>query len=102
MGADRRMKGHPSKSALPSHHKIQQTGSSLHHDQSDGILTLCDGDTMRKEGNSLIARQVELENMKVRQFKAKQQVSNKNLSLRQEQKMNVMLDKIHRENFEVE
>ena len=31
-----------------------------------GILKLCVGDTIRKQANSLISRQVELENMKVR------------------------------------
>jgi hypothetical protein len=34
--------------------------------------------------------------------KAKQDVSDKNISLRQEQKMNVMMDKIHKEHFDVE
>ena len=40
--------------------------------------------------------------MKARQFKAKQQVNDKNVALRQEQKMNEFLDKIHREHFEIE
>ena len=71
--------------------------------QSDsGILRLCDGDTVRKQGGALIARQVELENMKARQVKAKQEVSDKNINLRQEKKMNEMLEKIHKEHFDVE
>ena len=81
---------------------MSMAGELLHSSDSNGILKLCDGDTIRKQGNSLIARQVELENMKARQFQAKQKVSEKNLHLRQEQKMNLMMDKIHREHFEVE
>ena len=42
-----------------------QSGANL---DTGGILKLCDGDDLRKKGNSLIARQVELENMKERQF----------------------------------
>ena len=56
----------------------------------------------RRQGTSLIARQIELENAKVRQFKAKEKVNEKNLTLRQEQKMNSYLDKIHKEHFQVE
>ena len=40
--------------------------------------------------------------MKVRQFKAKEKVNEKNLELRQDQKMNYYLDKIHREHFQYE
>ena len=70
--------------------------------ESNGIIELCDGDVRRNQGSSLIARQIELENMKARQFKAKEKVNEKNLSLRQEQKTNQYLDKIHREHFQVE
>ena len=40
--------------------------------------------------------------MKVRQLKAKQQVNEKNVELRQDAKMREMLDKIHKEHYEVE
>jgi len=35
---------------------------------SNGLLELCEGDIRRKQGSTLIARQIELENMKIRQF----------------------------------
>ena len=70
--------------------------------ESNRVIGLCDGDSMRKQGNSLLARQVELENMKVRQFKAKQQANDKNLELHQDAKMREMLSRIHQEHYEVE
>lgn len=42
---------------------------------SKGILDLHDQDDLRRQGQSLIARQIELENMKARQFKAKEQAN---------------------------
>ena len=69
---------------------------------SNGILDLCEGAEKRKQGTELIARQIELENMKVRQFKVKAMVNEKNMSLRQDQKMNQYLEKINREHFEIE
>ena len=58
------MKGQPSSSNFysPSKCNVEQ----------NRIIGLCDNDNVRKQGNSLLARQVELENMRVRQLKAKQ------------------------------
>ena len=69
--------------------------------QSDslGLLELDENNQKRKQGSSLIARQIELENMRARQYKAKEKVNDKNLALRAEQKTNSYLDKIHREHF---
>ena len=69
---------------------------------SNGLIDICDEHQRRKQGSTLIARQIELENMKQRQFKAKQQASDKNLALRSEKKTNQYLDKIHREHYQVE
>ena len=75
-GQDRRIRGRPSQTELT----MQRTG--LNRSESNGIADLCEGDTKRKQGTSLIARQIELENMKARQFKAKEKVHDKNLALR--------------------
>lgn len=75
------------------------TKAGLRRDDSNGLLDICDGDEKRKAGTSLIARQVELENMKARQFKVKEKVNEKNLNLRQERKMMQYLDKISKEQF---
>ena len=88
-----RMKGRPS----PSEQALDYNGIS--RSDSNGLLDLCEGDTRRKQGATLIARQIELENMKLRQFKVKEKVSEKNLALRQEKKANQYLEKIHKEHY---
>ena len=69
---------------------------------SSGLLDLFEGDHRRREGSSLIARQIELENMKVRQYRAKEKVMDANSTIRQEQKMNQYLEQINREHHSVE
>jgi len=92
-GNNRRERGRPSQSEL----SVEKGGAQ--HSERSGISSLWDDDTRRKQGTNLIARQIELENMKTRQFKAKEQVNAKNLELRQDQKVNQYLDKIHKEHF---
>jgi len=70
------MKGQPSQTELAS------TKGGIVRSESNGILDLCEGAEKRKQGTDLIARQIELENMKVRQYKAKEVVNEKNTSLR--------------------
>ena len=70
------MKGQPNPTDLT----LNKTG--MHHSESNGLIDICDEHERRKQGSTLISRQIELENMKQRQFKAKQQVSEKNLALR--------------------
>ena len=53
--------------------------TSLRHSDSNGFISLDNGDQRRKQGSSLIARQVEADNMKARQFNAVQKASEKNL-----------------------
>ena len=93
-----RTRGKPSQTDLT----INRTGTELGRSDSNGLIELCDGDTRRVQGTALIARQLELENMKARQFKIKEKISEKNLSLRQDAKMNSYLEKIHKEHFAVE
>lgn len=81
-GSPARARGQPSKT----------TDMTLKRNDSSGLLDLFEGDHRRREGSSLIARQIELENMKTRQFRAKQKVSDKNSSIRQERKVNEYLD----------
>lgn len=50
----------------------------------------------------MIARQIELENMKARQFNSNQKASDKNLDIINEQRMNSFLDKINQENHQAE
>ena len=69
---------------------------------SSGLLDLFEGNDRRREGSSLIARQIELENMKVRQYRAKEKVMDANSTIRQEQKMNQYLEQINREHHSVE
>ena len=51
---------------------------------SSNLLHLFEGDHRRREGSSLIARQIELENMKVRQYRAKEKINDANSTIRQE------------------
>ena len=78
---------------------INKVGSEMARSESNGLIELCDGDTKRIQGTALISRQIELENMKARQYKLKNQIHEKNTALRQDQKMNSYLEKIHREHF---
>lgn len=96
MTNENRIRGRPSNSQMT----LSKTGMT--RTDSKGLMELWDKDTQRREGSSLIARQVELENMKFRQWNDKKKVHDKNQSLRQEQKMNQYLEKIHREHFQVE
>ena len=71
------MKGH-----FPTEKEIARNKQNLKNSDSKGILEIFDSDERRKHGKTLVARQIELENMKVRQFKAKEKVNEKNISLR--------------------
>ena len=78
-----------------------ETGG-MKRDGSSGLLDLFEGDHRRREGSSMIARQIELENMKVRQYRAKEKVNETHSSLRQEKQMNQYLEQINREHHSVE
>ena len=86
----------------PSQEDISMDKGGMKRAGSSGILDLFEGDHRRREGSTLIARQIELENMKVRQYRAKEKVNDTNSSIRQEQKMNQYLEKINREHHSVE
>ena len=74
----------------------------MNNSDSQGILDLSMGDVRRREGASLIARQIELENMKMRQYNAKEKVNERNVSLRQDKKMIDYLSRISQEHESVE
>ena len=54
----------------------------MKRDDSKGLIELCDNEVRRKEGSTIMRRQNELENMKARQYQAKQKVHDKNVALR--------------------
>ena len=60
-GNQRREKGKSSTKDL-----TEQNSGTMKRSDSGGIHSLFDGDHRRREGTNLIARQIELENMKVR------------------------------------
>jgi len=74
----------------------------INHSDSNGFIQLEAGDKKRKQGTSMIARQIEHENMKARQINAHQKVSDKNLEVMNEQKMNQVLAKMNAENHQAE
>ena len=75
---------------------------NMNHSDSNGFLVLEAGDARRKQGSSMIAHQIQVENMKARQINAHQKQSDKNLDIINEQQMNKYLDKINHENHEAE
>ena len=76
--------------------------SALKHSDSNGFISLERGDKQRRQGSSLIARQVEAENMKARQLNAKQRASEKSLQIQDEQRMNQYLDHMNHESHKAE
>ena len=69
---------------------------------SGGLVALMDGDDRRKEGTTQIARQISLENKIAKKNRAKEIKNEKAMSLREDQKMNSYLEKIHREHHSIE
>ena len=73
-----------------------------HSDSSNGFISLQAGDQHRRQGSSLIARQIEQENQMMRHYNAEQRTSEKNLQIVGEQKMNQLLHMANSQDHQVE
>ena len=76
--------------------------SKMATSDSIGLIALMDGDDRRKEGTTSIARQISMENNLTQRKKQKEVKNEKVVTLKEDQKMNSYLDKIHREHYSVE
>ena len=92
----------PSHTSSLTEFKVDSQAAAMRHSDSNGFIQLEAGDERRKQGTTMIARQIEQENMKARQINAVQRASEKNLEIQSEQKMNQFLDKVNFESHQAE
>ena len=82
--------------------KVLNASPGMARVESKGLFDLFENNDKRQQGSKLIERQIELENLKDREARAKNEAYIKQIELKQEKKVNSYLDKISREHYNIE
>ena len=82
--------------------KVLNASPGMARVESKGLFDLFENNDKRQQGSKLIERQIEIENLKDREARAKNEAYVKQIELKQEKKVNSYLDKISREHYHIE